>query len=322
MPAKQRLKQELDRAAALAREGAFEQARAVLNTIRRDPECGALGHRTSLNLPRQLQSAFLKLSKAEKDAVARVGYQYHLVPPPDTLARHASFSSNERRSMTAANRLTVPRTLHQIWIGNAPQPAGTAAWQRHADEHEYHYRLWRESDLAELGITDNPVYQMMLQKGDYPGAVDVARYVVLQKLGGIYLDCDWYPARQDVSFHDVMPLMGLSVMAEPIPRNTGKGALLLANSLLATPANHPVFNRLIDVLDEVTQTLPDAPAWWVTGPLVFTLVARGGPITLADAGLVAGSLPQDTAQTDVDAWCHDNQTNDGGLLLAWKSWIW
>jgi len=322
MSAKQRLNQRLELANTLRLDGEYAQAHDILDALSNDPENDVLGHRTSLGLPRRLQSAYLKLSKAAKDAVARAGYQYHLVPPPDTLNRLTRFSSDERRDITAANRRPVPRALHQIWIGDAPLPAGTKRWRRHADQYGYEYTLWREADLEELGVAGNRVYQDMLSRGDYPGAVDVARYLVLQKLGGIYLDCDWYPARDDLSFHDLMPLLGLSVLAEDIPRNTGKGGLLLANSLLATPADHPVFNRLVGTLGVVMDTLPKAPAWWITGPLIFTLMGRGGSITLADADIVAGALSQETAQSDVDAWCRKNQEEDGGLLLAWKSWVW
>ncbi len=47
-----------------------------------------------------------------------------------------------------------------------------------------------------------------MEAGDLPGAVDVARYFILHAQGGIYLDCDWYPARDDLSFADVLPLIG------------------------------------------------------------------------------------------------------------------
>lgn len=322
MLAKQKLNQNLALAAKRREDKQFTEAHEILNLLREDPENDALGHRTSLGLPRRLQSAFLKLSKAEKDAVARAGYQYHLVPPPETLQKFTGFSSAERREIAIINRQPVPRILHQIWIGDAPLPAGTEQWRQHADQHGYQYQLWRETDLDTFGIREDRVYQDMLSRGDFPGAVDVARYLILQELGGIYLDCDWYPARSDLNFHDLMPLLGLTVMAENIPRNTGKGGLLLANSFLATPANHPVFNRLVATLGDVMDTLPAAPAWWITGPLIFTLIGRGGSVTLADADIVAGSLPQETLRSDVDNWCVENQTNDGGLLLAWKSWVW
>jgi len=322
MSAKQRLKASLSAAVSLSQAGKFRKAREILTNLSNDPDVEVLGHRTSLGLPRQLHSALLKLAKAEKDTLLSIGYQYNLVPPPALLNKYFRFTTAERRTIAGVNRLPIPRTLHQIWIGPNKAPLGTQAWQTHAAEHGYDYHLWRENDLRELGIDKNPVYAHMLSKGDYPGAVDVARYVILEQLGGCYLDCDWYPARNDISFHDLLPMHGLTAMAERIPRNTGKGGLLMANSMIAAPRNHPVFTRLLASLNEVMTELPDEPAWWTTGPLVFTLMSRGGALTLADADLVAGALPQSTSLPEVQAWCREAQASDKGLLLAWKSWVW
>ena len=319
---KQRLNDQLSAAAALRLEGRFQEVREILTALERDPHAELLGNRTSLGLPRRLQSALLKLAKAEKDAVHRIGYQYHLVPPPALLSPYTQFTSAERRAVTSANSEAIPRKIHQIWIGPNSPPVGANAWQTHAEAQGYDYRLWNEGNLDELGLNASPVYTDMLFKGDYPGAVDVARYIILEKLGGIYLDSDWYPTRNDLSFHDLVPMIGLTTMAEDIPRNTGKGGLLLANSMLATPPNHPVFTRLIATLNDVMTALPNAPAWWATGPLIFTLMARGGSVTLADASLIAGSLPQETPLPDVERWCELAQAQDKGLLLAWKSWPW
>lgn len=320
MPAKQRLNGDLEKAATLRDAGAFEAARDLLNTLASDPDHAAMGPTTSLGLPRRLHSAMLKLAKAEGDAIKRIGYQYHLVPDPELLAAHARFSTAERREFAEANRQAIPPVIHQIWIGPNALPPSTAAWEKHAAKHGYGYCLWRENELEAAGIADNPAFRAMMRDGDYPGAVDVARYVLLEQEGGIYLDCDWYPARSDISFHDLLPMTGLTAMAEDIPRNTGRGSVLLANSFIATPPHHPALMRLNAVLSSVVETMPGAPAWWSTGPLIFTLICRGGSIALADSGFVAASLKRGAAFEDVEAACKAAEASDGGLLLAWKSW--
>lgn len=322
MSAKDRVNEKLAAAESLRLAGELDDAREVLETLKSDPDNHALGLTTACGLPRRLQSAYMKLAKAEKNSITTAGYRFHLTPPPDLLRPLCRFSSDEKKTIRQANTQAVPRIIHQIWIGSNPTPVGVDAWRRHAKLHDYEYRLWQENELEGLGILDDPVYREMHDKGDFPGAVDVARYIILQKLGGIYLDCDWYPARDDLSFHDLLPMVGIGGMAEDIPRNTGKGGLLLANSFIMTPPEHPVFARLLKALPQVMKTLPDAPAWWATGPLLFTLMCRGGSMTLADSDLVAGSLPQETPEADVINWCENSQSNDGGLLLSWKSWIW
>ena len=320
MNAKHRMDKGVAAAKALVAQGDFDAAKALLDALTNDPSIVALPAQTALSLPRRLHAARLHLAKAKGDAVARVGYQFHLVPPPESLAPLFRFSTAEQQAITAANRVPVPRIIHQIWIGSLPVPATSEAWRHHASLQGYEYRLWQEADLAQLGLPDQPAYAAMLARQDYPGAVDVARYAILAAEGGIYIDCDWIPARDDISFHHLLPLTGLTALAEEVPRQIGQGGLLLANSFIATPPDHPALHRLNLRLAQTIAILPDAPAWWSTGPLVFTLAARGGPISLAPQTLVAGALPNAASDADFEALQQATLETDGGLLIAWKSW--
>lgn len=314
------MKVALTRIRALTEAGRLQEARAGLAELASDPDANALGQITVLGHPRQLQAAALRLAKRENDVVTRAGLQYHLVPPPEVLARHGVFSTDEHRRIVAANRRPVPPMLHQIWIGPKLPPKTTSAWQLHAKKHGLTYRLWREDDLRAIGVGDNPVFEAMLARGDFPGAVDVARYFLLAQLGGIYLDCDWYPARTDVSFADRLPLLGITAFAEEIPRLMGQGSVLLANSFIATPSGHPIMARILDALPQASADLPGVPAWWSTGPLLFSVVARGGAVSLADGGLIAGHVDGSETEQQVIERCAGIECADGGLMLSWKPW--
>jgi inositol phosphorylceramide mannosyltransferase catalytic subunit len=163
---------------------------------------------------------------------------------------------------------------------------------------------------------------MMRKAGDLPGAVDIARYHLLAREGGLYLDCDWYPADAAMPPGAVFPAQGLSVIAEPAPRLVAGGSLLLSNALIAAPAGHPALRHLIAALPEVAARLPKSPAWWVTGPLAFSLAARRGPVTVLNAGLVAGAVPQGReGLTEARALAAKNSADgDAGFLIAWKGW--
>ncbi len=320
MTAQDRMNAAITSAREMVARGDLAGAEVLLSQMVGDPAVAALGPQTALGLPRRLHAALLHLSKAQKDPLRRAGYQFHLVPQPEVLAPLFQYSTAEKRAISAANQRSVPRVLHQIWIGTLPVPTAIAAWQHHADRQGYQYRLWREADLAALGLPANPVFAQMLALGDYPGAVDVARYAILAAEGGIYLDCDWYPARDDIGFDAFVPLTGLTAMAEDTPRLTGQGGLLLANSFIATPAGHPALHRISASLAASIKAIPKAPAWWSTGPLVFTLAARGGAVSLAPHGLVAGSLPRGAPLADVQGLRGRAMAEEGGLLIAWKSW--
>ncbi|MDR6755963.1 mannosyltransferase OCH1-like enzyme [Mycoplana sp. BE70] len=320
MASREDLRARLKQAEALREEGRFEDALQILDAVAADPDNHLLGPLTVLGLPRKLHSAYLKIAKRQGEPIRRVGYQYTLVPPPELLARYGQFSSAERAALAEADRQPVPRIIHQVWIGTADVPVSTQAWADHAVRHGYEYRLWREADLQAAGFDRHPILAAMRDAGDLPGAVDVARYLILERFGGIYLDCDWYPTRRDVALHDVMPLVGLTALAEKTPRDLGTGSLLLTNSLIAAPPAHPVFRRILDALPDAAAALPDAPAWWSTGPLLFTVVCRGGAVTVTDAALVAGEVARRAPIEEVTALCERAEREDGGLLVAWKPW--
>ncbi|WP_421358788.1 glycosyltransferase family 32 protein [Agrobacterium rosae] len=318
MPDKAYFDKKLTAARQAIAEKNLGEARAILDELSNAHNGHLMGETTALGLPRRLHSVFLALAKAQGDAVSRVGYQYHLVPSPDVFQPYGRFSADERRLIAAKNREAVPHIIHQIWIGDKPVPVSTGAWAAHAKKHGYEYRLWRESDLEREGVLSNPIFAGMLAERDYPGAVDVARYIILSKLGGIYLDCDFYPARDDLSFGDILPMIGLTAFAEDVPRKTGQGSVLLANSFIATPPAHPVFTRMIEVFPAILETLPKAPAWWATGPLIFTVVARSGSVSLAGGDFVAAFLPDRSPLSAVEAARAD--VKGDGLLIACKSW--
>lgn len=318
MTARARLKAELAAVRAQIRDGALDLAQARLEEIGRDADLAALGELTLLGLPRKYQSVLLALAKARGDGRARLGLQYFLVPEPSILAPYARFSEDERRQMAAAARQEVPAVLHQVWIGPRPVPPTVAAWRAHAAAHGLTHRLWREADLDAAGIEADPMFAAMRARGDFPGAVDVARYHILRDHGGLYLDCDWYPARQDIGLADRLPMRGLMALAEEVPRMTGAGSVLLANSFIGAPPGHPALVRITEVLPQVLADLPDAPAWWATGPLLFTVIARAGAVVLAEAGLIAAPAPEGATAETLAA--RAAARHEGGLLMAWKPW--
>ncbi|WCK01761.1 glycosyltransferase family 32 protein [Agrobacterium tumefaciens] len=311
---------ELDKARQLQNDGRYAEANALLLSLVAAKDAHLMGERTVLGLPRRLHAARLRLAKAEGDLVARIGYQYTLVPPPQTLAKYVQFSTEERRMINLKSREDVPRLIHQIWIGEKAPPVSVKAWAAHAARHGYDYRLWREVDLEREGVFSNSIFNRMLSEGDYPGAVDVARYILLERFGGIYLDCDWYPARDDRSFDAFLPLMGLTAFDEKTPRDTGQGSMLLANSFIAAPAGHPVFRKMLEAFSGIIEEMPRAPAWWSTGPLIFTVIARAGSISLAPAPFVAASLADRAPLEAVEAIRRELAAQESGMLIAWKSW--
>src|SRR5678816_3533579 len=88
----------------------------------------------------------------------------------------------------------VPRSLHQIWLGPRPVPVNwTEQW--HIKHPRWKYRLWREADIARLGLRNQAAYDLYMEAGTWYGAADVARVEILHRFGGVYLDADSEPTR-------------------------------------------------------------------------------------------------------------------------------
>lgn len=302
--------------------GAVAEARARLQALRdlaaTGADAGAMGEATVAGLPRRLHAALIHLAAAEGDRVTKVGLQATQVPDPALMLPFAHLTPKEKAQAVQMAGAEVPRALHQIWIGPKPVPDSIALWQAHARTAGYTHRLWREADLARLGLGEKTVFQAMLERGDYPGAVDIARYAVLASEGGVYLDADWYPvAEVGRGFDNYVPLTGLMVMSERTVRLTGRGAVMLANNLIGAPKGHPAMTAVLRAADRAMQALPHAPAWWVTGPLIFTDVVRECPLTLLPDGIAAADITPETA--DPQAACAAAR-QAGALMLTWKRW--
>jgi mannosyltransferase OCH1-like enzyme len=311
------LKEMLRTATTLIKSGNLEKAGTLLDAVSVDPNLSQLGSITALGIPRKLHSARLKLAKAKGNQSARIALQYHLIPPVDLLSPLFRSNGEDRRSLVDAASKPVPKVLHQIWIGSEP-PETTQVWREYAERQGWSYLLWDEPALHSLDVTADPVFSTMVEKRDFPGAVDVARYHILRAQGGLYLDCDWMPIG-NVPIDAVIPSNGLSALAEETPRLTGTGSPFFNNSVIAAPKAHPTFDKLLSTLPKVFEVLPDGPAWWVTGPLVFTLASRAGPVSLLDAGISAGPFKGNRSEVDAEIRRLSAAPN-AAFLLGWKPW--
>jgi len=306
-----------------ARAGDIQGAQKCLDDLAADTgllERAGLGPPTVLGLPRKLHSANLKIAKIARDRIRVTGLQFTLVPDPAVLEDVGIYGGDERRAIARLAGEQVPRILHQVWIGDLPQPPAVEAWRRHCSRFSMDYRLWDDAALQAEGFHEHPAFKGMMAIKDYPGAADVARYLVLERFGGLYMDADWYPARDDVSFDEFVAPVGFSALADATPRLTSFGGLLLANAFIATPPQHPVIRRIIEAIPRIMEALPGAPAWWSTGPLIFTYACRGAGVTLAPVGMMATVLPRGAPVEMVDAARAEAMRADSGFILDWKSW--
>jgi len=158
----------------------------------------------------------------------------------------------------------IPKLVHRIWFGTGAIPATHEnfwrAWQRqHPD---YAFKTWRDSDIDESFTTRKKI-------AEAEGPVrksDIARYEILHKHGGIYLDCDVMPWQ----FLDWQKLDSDLVVCNEVDSDEFCSIGVIA----AAPGNE-VFRQAVATL--APMPLNAEPPNRETGPFFFRKMLRFGP---------------------------------------------
>lgn len=93
----------------------------------------------------------------------------------------------------------IPRVLHQIWVGEQGIPPDIALLcQKMREAHpQWEYKLWtNENYPQDIPAHFEPIIQRtreVSRSGRNMGAIeaDLLRYLILHRMGGVYLDCDF-----------------------------------------------------------------------------------------------------------------------------------
>lgn len=150
----------------------------------------------------------------------------------------------------------IPKILHLIWIGKNPQPKTITSWT--VDFAKYYpyweVKVWNDNDIEKLNLVNKKYYDMITEMC---GKADLARYEILYRYGGMYIDADsiW--------------------LGKPFNENFFKGLLnmsyekknLIMNTWFASIKNHPFFKLVIDSVK--FRNLKESP-WLCVGPTLIT----------------------------------------------------
>ena len=185
---------------------------------------------------------------------------------------------NWRRS--ASGSANVPRKLHQIWLGPKPPPdAHAAAWR--ALHPDWEYKLWRDADVAALGLENAAAFSAATNWGE---ASDIARYEILLRFGGVYADMDFEPLR---------PLDALREAADFFVGFSNVGAVEINNGLIGAAPGHALLAALVERVAAARVQRPKPPPT----DLLAAIAASG---FLDDAGPLAKTLSQADADWTIE----------------------
>ena len=194
-----------------------------------------------------------------------------------------------------SQRMKIPRIIHQIYedpAGPTPDLLRIAeSWKRNMPDWEY--RFWNRSMIDDFLKTTCPEFEDCYRS--YPFNVqrwDAIRYLILHKIGGLYVDLDYECLESvDSLLSNTLCCMGM----EPnINATTHDKALIVGNALMASVPNHPYFEAMIDEMlngDKYSTSPKALQVMETTGPFMTTRLYENYPnkneITLLPADLVA-----------------------------------
>lgn len=99
------------------------------------------------------------------------------------IKRYDSFLNNSKK------KEIIPRTIHQIWLGSKV-PEKYDRWRKSWIKYNptFKYILWDEKKILKLGLINE---KQFIQAKNFGCKSDIARYEILYKFGGIYVDTDF-----------------------------------------------------------------------------------------------------------------------------------
>jgi hypothetical protein len=88
-----------------------------------------------------------------------------------------------------AKPITVPKIIHQLWIGDKPRPE---KWMRTWKEYnsEWEYRVWDNNAVMSTKWVNQKHVDYYLSRGIWPGVSDVCTYEILHNHGGLMMSAD------------------------------------------------------------------------------------------------------------------------------------
>jgi mannosyltransferase OCH1-like enzyme len=113
------------------------------------------------------------------------------------------------------------------------------SWHKNFPEPEYKYMMWNDEDLDNLIKNDfSWFYEIYKSYKNNIQRIDIARYFILYKYGGIYADMDYICMK---NFYNMLPSNKVSISESPYKNNEN-----LQNALMASNVNNIFWIKLID----------------------------------------------------------------------------
>ena len=174
----------------------------------------------------------------------------------------------------------IPKIIHQIWIGPNKMPR---VWMKTFYEDyikmfpDWKYQLWTEKEINNLNMINKDIYN---QEPTMWGKADIARYEILYKYGGVYVDADsvWINNKNLEECINEAKYTGLFFGRSQHVANQ------VANGVIGASPSHEFFEKLLNNLTQRYKNLSHRCEVAVSiGPFYVTEVLKDYKFTLFPA---------------------------------------
>jgi mannosyltransferase OCH1-like enzyme len=162
----------------------------------------------------------------------------------------------------------IPKLIHQTArTSDLPKDCRPYVEKLRALHPDWTYRLWTDEDnLAFVRREFSEFAEIFTKLPRNIMRADVIRYLLMYRLGGLYVDTDYEMIKPfDLTDRDIV------LCWEGDPRS-GEGKFLVANSIFASSPGHAFFKMIIDELRGNPPLATDADVEAGTGPGLVTRV--------------------------------------------------
>lgn len=160
----------------------------------------------------------------------------------------------------------IPRTIHQIWIGESSPPAAFEAWSERWQELNPDWSYVRWSDCP-INFAVRDLFDRAEEIVDPAGVgqfrADVLRYEILHRFGGVYVDLDFEPVRPLSAIDELVGAAEAWAAWEETGRWVG-------NAILGAEAGSPAMRVLLERLPRSCALNVGRRATVVSGPQFLT----------------------------------------------------
>lgn len=197
-----------------------------------------------------------KTIKSNEYKALRNGHEDHVPSLPKGVSHKKFFNKlaklhnknalHKVHNKTARLQPKISRIIHQIWFGHHPMPQQFRRWQKEWKEIHptWIFIEWDEKRIKQKfpqGLQNQKIYDEARMMYDYATMSKVARYEILEKFGGLYVDPDIKCYENMQSLHHAYDFYaGLG--------SSYKTFGLVNNGVIGSRQHHPILKAAIEYI--------------------------------------------------------------------------